>query len=145
MKKLSKPTLIYVGMHTVIPALLIAAVLIRKNLETLPSFFSNCWVHDVLFLYCPLCGGTRAVTAMSQLDFVEAFRYNAAVVIFAFLFLIADLVILIRLIRKKENWWVIPQWSWIAALGLFVGYTVLRNLLLVIWGIDPTGDLAVFH
>ncbi|MBQ9805315.1 MAG: DUF2752 domain-containing protein [Clostridia bacterium] len=85
-----------------IPVICLLAVLLRRFLQNAPPILSNCWVHDLLFLYCPLCGGTRALGAMLRFDFFEAFRYNAAVVIFSALFLIGDLVLLIRLLRKKR-------------------------------------------
>jgi len=135
---------VYIGIHAMIPLACLLALLLRTVVEKTPTAFGGCWIHDLLFLYCPLCGGTRAAAALARLDFVEAFRCNAAVVIFLIFFVILDLVVLIRLLRKRENWWSVPLWCWISAIGLFVGYTLLRNILMVVWGIDPTGDLVSF-
>lgn len=144
MKQKQRPLYLYIGFHVMIPILFLLAMLLRNLLQSAPPILLNCWIHDLWHLYCPLCGGTRAVSAMIRLDFLEALRYNAAVVILFFLFLIGDLVLLIRLLRKKEKWWSIPLWCWIGAAALLLGYTVLRNLLMVVWRIDPTGDLALF-
>lgn len=145
MKAAKRPIYLYIGIHLAIPLIALLAKIFSLYAQKTPTTpFSGCWVHDFLFLYCPLCGGTRATGALARFDIAEAFRYNAAVVIFAFLFLIVDIVLLVRLLRKKEKWWSIPLWCWLAVVGLFAGYTVLRNVLMIFWGIDPVGDLAVF-
>ncbi len=144
MKQKNSPLILYIGFHVTIPILILLAIPLRSLLQNAPPILSNCWIHDLLHLYCPLCGGTRSVSAMIRLDFLEALRYNAAVVILFVLFLIGDLVLLLRLLRKKEKWWSIPSWCWIGATVFLLGYTILRNLLMVVWGIDPTGDLALF-
>jgi len=144
MKRHHRNLMFYISLHVAIPVICLVAYLVIQFTSKVPVTAPGCWFHDLLFLYCPLCGGTRAAGALARLDFAEAFRYNAAVVIFLIVFLIGDAVILIRLLRKKENWWSIPNWCWFAVAGLFVGYTVLRNLLMVFFGIDPTGDLAIF-
>lgn len=145
MKRNTRALVVYIGIHVAIPLICLTAMLITQFVQKTPaSLFSGCWFHDVLFLYCPLCGGTRAAGALARFDFWEAFQYNAAVVIFLIAFLIGDLIVFVRLVRKKEKWWSVPRWCWFAAIGLFVGYTVLRNLLMVLWEIDPTGDLVSF-
>jgi len=37
---------------------------------------SFCLFHEVLGVPCPLCGGTRAISAMLHLSFMESFRWN---------------------------------------------------------------------
>jgi hypothetical protein len=38
----------------------------------------------------------------------------------------------------------LPTWCWIAACVALVAYFILRNLLMIVFGIDPTGDLVYF-
>ena len=105
---------------------------------------SGCFLHDRLFLYCPLCGGTRAVEALLRLQFAEAFSYNPLVVVGIVIFLVLDVIALIRLFRGKENLYPIPGWAWVAGAVLLVCYGVLRNYLMIRHGYDPTGDLVRF-
>ena len=41
--------------------------------QFLPETFYHCPMHDLLHLYCPFCGGTRAVGALVRLRLGEAF------------------------------------------------------------------------
>lgn len=36
----------------------------------------SCTFYEILHVYCPGCGGTRMIVALSNLDFYQAFRYN---------------------------------------------------------------------
>lgn len=109
----------------------------------IPSFFFECFLHDYLHLYCAFCGGTRAASALLHLQVGEALRYNALVVGLAVGALVWDGIAFIRLLKNKKPIFPYPRWGWIAVIGLLVAFFVLRNLLMILLGIDPTGDLGV--
>ena len=109
----------------------------------LGEIFGGCLMHR-LFIYCPLCGGTRAAAALLRLDFVAALKYNAFVVLLCFVLLALDVWAWVRYFQKKEPLIILPKWSWIAFGCVFVTYFILRNVLMIFWGIDPTGDLVYF-
>lgn len=111
--------------------------------ELLPSL-GGCILHDLLFLYCPMCGGTRAVEALLHLDLIGALASNALVPILLAVFLIIDGIALGRLLRGKEKIYRIPVWLWIVLGVSLVLYGVLRNYLMIAHGWDPTGDLGFF-
>lgn len=112
----------------------------------------SAWISGVLggcvlhrfFIYCPLCGGTRAVAALVRFDFLAAWNYNAFVVILAFLALGIDIWMWARYFQKKEPLIIVPRWSWVSFCVLLVAYFLLRNVLMIFFGIDPTGDLGFF-
>lgn len=112
--------------------------------EKMPDAFSGCLLHDFFFVYCPLCGGTRAVKALLRFRFAEAFRYNALVTLAVPALLALDVWALVRIFRGKEHALPMPRWSWIVATVLLVGYGILRNVLMIVWGMDPVGDLGRF-
>lgn len=128
--------------------LALASVLLFRRVVSSASVllhpFVGCFLHDFLHLYCPFCGGTRAVSALLRLDLLAAFRYNAFVCVFAFCVVVWDLMTLIRMLRKQVKWWSVPHWSWIALVIFFCAFFVLRNLLMIFCGYDPTGDLGIF-
>jgi len=97
-----------------------------------------CLLHDVFGLYCPFCGGTRAVGALLTGDLVGALRVNAAVVLSLPLLIWADVRALVRILGKKPASPLLPLHPLIPIL-LFAAFFVLRNVLLL-FGIDPTGD-----
>ena len=132
--------------YLVIHAFLLVGVLLfplyRTLADELTRYVPGCFVHDLCFLYCPLCGGTRAVAALLRLEFTEALRCNAFVVMAVLSVVVMDVVALVRLIRKKERLLPLPSWSWIPYVALLLLYAVLRNYLMIAHGYDPTGDLG---
>jgi hypothetical protein len=114
-----------------------------KVANWLGGVFGGCLMHR-FFIYCPLCGGTRAVAQLTRFHFVEAWNYNALVVILCAVVLGLDVWAWVRYFQKKEPLIILPQWSWITACVLLVVYFILRNVLMIFFGIDPTGDLGYF-
>lgn len=109
----------------------------------LGGILGDCLMHR-FFIYCPLCGGTRALAALLRLDFVAAWNYNAYVVILAFMAIGVDVWAWVRYFQKKEPLIILPTWAWIAFCASLVFYWILRNVLMIFLGIDPTGDLGYF-
>ena len=132
----------YLVVHAVILFGVLLFPVYQSFTSRLSRLVSGCVLHDFCFLYCPLCGGTRAVSALLRMDFVEALRYNAFVVVAVLAVAVMDVVAFVRLLRKKERILPLPSWSWIPFVALLVVYTVLRNYLMIAHGYDPTGDLG---
>ncbi len=102
-----------------------------------------CLTHELFHLYCPLCGGTRAVMALLRLDIVSALRYNPLVAAFSLGLVIYDTVSLVRIFKGKD----LPniKFNWLAVVLAVGGYFVLRNILLVVFGVDPLGELLPYY
>ena len=111
--------------------------------EVFPAL-SGCLLHDLFFLYCPMCGGTRAFEAIFRFDFLGAFACNSLVVFLIAVFLILDGIALYRLLKGREQVWCVPVWLWVLLGVSLVAYGVLRNYLMIAHGIDPLGDLGFF-
>ncbi|MBR5119659.1 MAG: DUF2752 domain-containing protein [Clostridia bacterium] len=114
-----------------------------KVANWLGGVFGGCLMHR-FFIYCPLCGGTRAIAALTRFQFLEAWNYNALVVLLSVVVLGLDVWVWIRYLQKKEPLIILPRWAWITACVLLVVYFILRNVLMIFFGIDPTGDLVYF-
>ena len=114
-----------------------------KAVSWLSGIFGGC-IMKRFFIYCPMCGGTRAVAALVRFDFVAAWNYNALVVLLGIAALALDVWAWVRYAQKKEPLIVLPNWSWGALAVALVVFFVLRNALMIFWGIDPTGDLVYF-
>ena len=135
---------IYLLLHTILLAVLLAFPVYRAVAQRLSSVFMGCLIHDRFFLYCPLCGGTRAVSALLRFELAEAFSYNAFVVLLVFFAIALDVWAFVRLLRGHANLLPIPGWGWIVLVVLMILYGVLRNYLMIAHGIDPVGDLVAF-
>ncbi len=101
----------------------------------------TCAFHRILHLYCPACGGTRAVSALLKGKILTSL-YFFPPVLFAVLIGI-ELHVRALISFCKEDWTPLrsfpnSRWIW---LGVSVAvWFVIRNLLLIIWRIDLSGD-----
>ena len=134
---------IFLALHGVAILAALLLPLYMKIASWIGSILGGCVLHR-FFIYCPLCGGTRAVAALVRLDFVAAWNYNAFVVILAVMAFCLDIWVWVRYFQKKEPLIILPRWSWIFFCVLLVSYFILRNVLMIFFGIDPTGDLGFF-
>ena len=133
----------FLGLHA---AAIIGAILFPlyvKVANYVSSIFGGCLMHR-FFIYCPLCGGTRAVAALIRFDFAAAWNYNAFVVLLVAVALGLDVWAWVRYVQKKEPLIILPKWSWFVFCSALVIYFILRNVLMIFFGIDPTGDLVYF-
>ena len=110
----------------------------QKYLMTLPS--NKCHMVELLHLYCPACGGTRAFMALCKLDILSALKYNPIVPLGAALFLLLDFSVTRNLIIKKETGPTIKPWHVYAVLVFWFLIFIVRNVLLR-FGIDTLGNL----
>lgn len=131
-------------MHIIAVAAVLLLPLYTKLTDYLSFGITKCLLHDVFYLYCPLCGGTRAVMALLRLNVAEAFRCNAFVVLCLPIALFFYLRAWWRLRRGEEKLWQVPAWLWITVVSVMILYGILRNVLMIGFGIDPLGDLWPF-
>ena len=108
----------------------------------LPNGYFHCVLHDILHLYCPFCGGTRALFAALRFDLAAVLRLNAALPPAALCFAVLDVRALVLLCRHSEKP-LFPRWLFPAAVAYFTLFFVLRVAMLL-FGFDPAGDLLVF-
>ncbi len=106
---------------------------------------ADCIFAVVTHLYCPGCGGTRAVRSLLNFHFIESFLYNPLVLVSGLICAYFYIGAIITRLKKNGkvyapfNEWFL--WSILIVLGANV---IIRNLLLAFWGIDYIGDLAKF-
>lgn len=105
--------------------------------ERLGSF---CALHDILHIYCPTCGATRATWALLHGQIVTALRCHAAVVVIYAALAVIDLRALVLLCRGSTRPYAVRPIVWWGMLGLFLLYFVLRNVSLVFFRWDWVGD-----
>ena len=110
-------------------------------------FNKTCFFIADYHIYCPGCGGTRALFSVLRLDFVSAFKHNAFALILLFTLIYVDIRTIIREIRgrrHKPSLPSVPYFSRYLLILLVVAFIlsfVIKNVLLF-WGIDPTGEIG---
>ena len=118
---------IYWSVLTALPICLLAGSLALKGIIPL----EECWIYGHLGLYCPGCGGTRAVLALLRGQILRSLYYHPAVVILSVVLLIYLPVQTICRLRKRTipGWCRYrPMWLYLLIAMLLVN-CVVRNLL----------------
>ena len=91
---------------------------------------SRCWVWEHWHIYCPGCGGTRAVLELFRGHILRALYYHAPAVVTAVLaaaYLVSQTA---WRLRGRRGWVLRYDARWPVVLTmLFLGNCVLRNIL----------------
>lgn len=115
--------------------------LLNRHVE-IPIF--RCYMSELLHVYCAFCGGTRAIAALIGGDLLSALRYNSLTVYLVLAFIAYEIQALVNTLKGKEDALSIPAWMLWISIAVFIAYCVIRNVLLIGFGYDPLGDLAVY-
>jgi Protein of unknown function (DUF2752) len=105
------------------------AAMLWRFPPTASSFYPSCPVYTMLHLYCPGCGGTRALAALLQGQFAQAVHFNPVFVgLLPFLLVFLALSYWRAIYSDKFQWPAISD-SWLKLLlALIFVFTVVRNL-----------------
>ena len=97
---------------------------------------SSCWIWKHLHLYCPGCGGTRALIALFHGRFLRALWYHPAFALGVVWWIVYMVSQTIWRLRGHKGWVLRYSDRWPIGLVLVAGINcVVRNLLLVTLGI----------
>lgn len=103
----------------------------------------SCSFKEQYGLYCPGCGGTRALDELLQFDFMESFLYNPLIILLIVYAIVVIISFMLFFISKEKLKHIkIIMISSILALIAIGLVFVIRNCLLVYGGIDLLGDLS---
>ena len=127
---------LYLGLHAAALLLLLLALLG----ERLPiPLLSVCPLHAV-GVYCPACGMTRALRAVLRFDPFAALRYNPCVFFLLLCVGYYEAVGLSALIGRRGAPRAVGRWPLTVLLAALLVFFVVRNSLLLVFSLDPTGD-----
>ena len=96
-----------------------------------PNAYAPCVFGSEFSLYCPGCGDSRALHALTHGHIIQAFDYNFLFPFAALVLAWYYLVVLTTLLFRKRVMWMpqsLPVWSAIAIGVVIVLFTVLRNI-----------------
>lgn len=125
--------------------LLLAALMIWKYCPALQVLHAPCGIHEMLHLYCPGCGGTRAVYDLLNFRLLQSFCTHPFVLFTALILVEYYIGAIITLIRNNgKRYYYLRTWFCYVALGIVIVNTILRNVLLVYYHYDYIGDLLPY-
>ena len=97
---------------------------------------SRCWIWEHWHVYCPGCGGTRALIALARGQIGEALRCHLPVVVTLVLAAAYLLTQTVWRLRGKRGWALHYRPSWpVLLVGLFLVNCLARNVLWLGFGI----------
>ena len=102
----------------------------------------NCKFKELLFLYCPGCGGTRAVYYLLKLDFLRSFISNPIVVTTSLILLEVDIRAALSLLKNDSR--ILRRFNprvFLVVPAVLILNFLIRNILLFGFGIDLLGDI----
>lgn len=132
----------FINTNVIIGAIVFLSMvgLLLRRWGFLPSL--PCGMVAIFHIYCPGCGGTRALFAFLHGEILESLRYNPAVVGGVFLILYYEITVGLTLLSKSGKRYYckkpIPVYLYIAMIVIFA---IVRDVLLCTQGIDWLGDV----
>ena len=94
------------------------------------GFGIPCALNELLSIYCPGCGLTRATESILKLDFYQAFRYHTlSLVLIPMFFVICVFALFEFTFNKKSFLDKIPSALWCYLVALLLIYGAIRNFI----------------
>ena len=106
----------------------------------------GCTMKHMFHIYCPGCGGSRSLVFLFKLRLISAMR--AYPPMFFLLFFLFDIDIRAALSIIKDDRKYIDSFklnSLIIIPIVIMCHFIIRNILLIKFGVDPLGDLIAFY
>ena len=97
----------------------------------------GCSFYSLIHLYCPACGGTRALYALARLDIIASIRYNVTVPFGVFVYVYYNVRGFIAAIKENTEYFAKQKYTLcIVLVAVLVLNFMIKNTLLLVWGID---------
>ena len=114
---------------------------------TLSFVDTPCILNRYLHLYCPGCGGTRALRYLVEGRIVDSFLANPMVLYAGLIYFRVWTALFYNCKKGYKCGKMIPPFSereiWIT-FAIVMAYGIVRDVLLVVFGMDFLGDLAAY-
>lgn len=137
----------FIVMSCILVAITTGIIGIKHHPNILDINQKKCYFSQVLHLYCPGCGGTRAIKSLIAGDLLNSALSNVIPLYFIMLTLRIWIALLHNVITHKTKakmWKFLHEWEAWGILIVVIGQFIIRNLLLVTLGIDYLNDLKQF-
>lgn len=108
--------------------------------KILTTFSDECYFRTHWKLYCPGCGGTRALLALAQGNIIQSLKYNPITLLFLLDIFVTTILCIVEKRSKKYSTAKIRMIINSAFLIFIVIFSVVRNYMLYGLGIDVLGD-----
>ncbi|MDD6069989.1 MAG: DUF2752 domain-containing protein [Clostridiales bacterium] len=123
-----------------IAALMMFVAMILQRTHIIPSI--PCALVFFFHIYCPGCGGTRALFSLLHGHILQSLYYNPAVLLGALLILYYEVAVIVTLVKNNGKIYYYRKATLVYIyLVIVFGYAIVRDILLFVPGIDMLGDV----
>ena len=106
-------------------------------------FAAECYFGTQWRIYCPGCGGTRALEALLHGRVIESLKYNPIVILFLIDVMVTEILELFEKRRKEIGKTAEFRRKINSGLLIFIFlFSLFRNYILHRYGIDMLGDFS---
>ena len=117
-------------------------VMLLQQLKVLPSF--PCGLRQLLGIYCPGCGGTRAMIALFHGHFLRSLVCNPAIILGGLLILYYEMGVILTLVKKNgKRYFYHRKWPLYSYLVMVAVFAIIRDILLVGFEFDMLETLIL--
>lgn len=110
-----------------------------QQIEIMPSF--PCLFHEIVRMYCPGCGGTRAAKALLKGDVLSSLWCNPSLLIGILLASYYEIGVIVTLIKKNgKKYYIAKGWPAYVFVAFVILFAIVRDVLLVVCKFDMLGD-----
>lgn len=99
----------------------------------------ECKFQSLFHLYCPGCGGSRSLKAFLSFDFLKSFILYPPLIISFICILCFDIRFLINIRKSNSKKASLHLYFILIPVSIILTF-IIRNLLLICFGIDTVGD-----
>lgn len=111
-------------------------ILCTMNKSVMDLMPIKCFFHEITGYYCPGCGGTRALNALINGDFMECMKYNLAVMYAGAVFVVISGSAFVCVLTKGKVRALKFSTTYVYVfIGIILVQWIFKNILLVFWGI----------
>lgn len=119
------------------------ALLLGLDTRMQRLLLGECPFRRLLHIYCPGCGGCRAVLALLSGDLLTAFLCYPTLLVALLVILFTDGYVLAAVLKKSAAPLSRIRWQFYLSIPIAAAVcAVLRTVLAYTIGFDPLGDLA---
>lgn len=109
--------------------------IVLQKMRILPNF--PCAFLHVTHMYCPGCGGTRALFALLKGDIIHSLGYNPTVVLGALILLYYEITVIMTIVSKRDRvYYTKSPLPILLYISIVLIFAIVRDVLLVVFSVD---------
>ena len=113
--------------YLVLMLAIVMYITFANNFITIPK----CPIYTHFGLYCPACGGTRAIISLFHFNLIESIKYNPVVI---YTFITTTIYLIIETINRVLHKNKVVKWNIFIKIGLILLLFnwIIQNIIIIV-------------